>query len=57
MGWAVVWRRLSPAGHKGVSPFEGDQTYRISLEGMMLKKLKLQYFVHLCEELTHGKDY
>ena len=27
----------------------------ISLEGMMLK-LKLQYFGHLCEELTHWKD-
>ena len=26
----------------------------ISLEGMMLK-LKLQYFGHLCEELTHWK--
>ena len=37
----------SPLDCKEISP-------GCSLEGMMLK-LKLQYFGHLCEELTHWK--
>ena len=37
----------SPLGSKEISP-------GCSLEGMMLR-LKLQYFGHLCEELTHWK--
>jgi len=46
----VPWtaRRSKQSILKEISP-------GISLEGMMLK-LKLQYFGHLCEELTHGKD-
>ena len=45
----VPWtaRRSNPSILKEISP-------GISLEGMMLK-LKLQYFGHLCEELTHWK--
>ena len=45
----VLWtaRRSNQSILKEISP-------GISLEGMMLK-LKLQYFGHLCEELTHWK--
>ena len=45
----VPWtaRRSNQSILKEISP-------GISLEGMMLK-LKLQYFGHLCEELTHWK--
>ena len=45
----VPWtaRRSSQSMLKEISP-------GISFEGMMLK-LKLQYFGHLCEELTHWK--
>ena len=46
----VPWtaRRSNQSILKEISP-------GISLEGMMLK-LKLQYFGHLCVELTHWKD-
>ena len=45
----VPWtaRRSNPSILKEISP-------ECSLEGLMLK-LKLQYFGHLCEELTHWK--
>ena len=43
--WIV--RRSHPSILKGITP-------EYSLEGLMLK-LKLQYFGHLCEELTHWK--
>ena len=43
--WTV--RRSNQSVLKEISP-------EYSLEGLMLK-LKLQYFYHLCEELTHLK--
>src|SRR5574340_188478 len=45
----VLWtaRRSNQSNLKEISP-------EYSLEGLMLK-LKLQYFGHLCEELTHLK--
>ena len=43
-----IARRSNQSILKEISP-------GISSEGMMLK-LKLQYFGHLCEELTHPKD-
>ena len=51
------WRRLlrvpSTAGKSNQSILK-EISPEISLEGMMLK-VKLQYFSHLCEELTHCK--
>ena len=55
--WTMVLHKTleSPLDCKEIQPVhsKGDQPC-CSLEGMMLK-LKLQYFGHLCEELTHWK--
>ena len=55
--WTVVLEKMleSPLDCKEIQPVhpKGDQSW-CSLEGLMLK-LKLQYFGHLCEELTHLK--
>ena len=55
--WTVVLEKTlkSPLDHKEIQPVhsKGDHS-SVSLEGLMLK-LKLQYFGHWCEELTHLK--
>ena len=43
-----------PLDCKEIQPVLSEVSPEISLEGMMLK-LKLQYFGHLMEELTHWK--
>ena len=51
------WRRLlrvSWTARRSNQSILKENNPGISLEGMMLK-LKLQYFGHLCEELTHWK--
>ena len=54
--WTVVLEKTleSPLGCKEIQPVHSKISPGYSLKGMMLK-LKLQYFGHLCEELTHWK--